>query len=322
MNLTITNLTKAYGSNTAVAALDHVNLVLQPAIYGLFGRNGAGKSTLLSLIANRLLPTFGSINLDGVNVRDNEQAQSHIYLVNETLPFLWPVRVSSIFRREERYYGGFDWGFSARMLAQFGIEPGRAYSQLSRGQRQIVRLVAALCVPTDVVLFDEPVSSLDAASRERFYQFVLESYASCPRTIIIATHIINEIAGVIERAIILDRGTVTDEFAAESVNSLATTLVGDAHTVSNFVTDACLTVLTYETLGRLANVTVRGGVDANELPDGIVTSELSLQEYVIAVTEGEASAARSALSESLPAVIETAAVATATTSTLFTAKGE
>lgn len=320
MNLTITNLTKTYGSTTAVAALDHVNLVLQPAIYGLFGRNGAGKSTLLSLIANRLLPTSGSIKLDGVHVRDNEQAQSRIYLVNETLPFLWPVRISSIFRREERYYGGFDWGFSARMLAQFGIEPGRAYSQLSLGQRQLVRLVAALCVPVDVVLLDEPVGSLDAANRERFYQFVLESYASRPRTIIIATHIINEIANVIERAIILDRGTVTDEFAAESVHSLAATLVGDAQTVSKFVTDGSFTVLTYETLGRLANMTVRGGVDANELPEGIAARELSLQEYVIAVTEGESSAAHSTLSESRTAADAT--IASPATFTSSPAKGE
>ena len=54
------------------------------------------------------------------------------------------VRVSTIFRREGRYYGGFDWGFSSRMLAEFGILPGVMYGALSLGQRMIVRLVAAL----------------------------------------------------------------------------------------------------------------------------------------------------------------------------------
>lgn len=283
MSLTVTNLTKTYGK-TAKPALDHVNLALQPAIYGLFGRNGAGKSTLLSLIANRLLSTGGMVMLDDADVRDNEAAQGRIYLVNETRPFLWPVRLSAIFRREERYYGGFDWGFAARMLAEFGIAPGMAYGNLSLGQRQIVHVVAALCVPVDVLLLDEPVGGLDAANRELFYRFLLESYAERPRIVVVSTHIIDEIAQVIERAIILDQGHVVDEFATEAVGSHAAVLTGDADAVDEFVAEAGLPVLARERMGRIASVTIRGVIDANDLPEGIVASGLGLQDYVIAVT--------------------------------------
>ncbi|MBW3078870.1 ABC transporter ATP-binding protein [Bifidobacterium simiiventris] len=299
MSLTITNLTKTYG-NGAKPALDHVNLTVQPVIYGLFGRNGAGKSTLLGLIANRLLPTSGMVMLDGANVRDNEIAQGRIYLVNETRPFLWPVRLSAIFRREERYYGGFDWGFCSRMLAEFGVVPGAMYGNLSLGQRQIVQLVAALCVPVDVLLLDEPVSGLDAANRQLFYRFLLESYAERPRTIVISTHVIDEIAHVIERAIILDQGHVVDEFAAEAVDSRAAMLVGDENTVDEFIADAGLGVVAKEQMGRLASVTVRGEIDANDLPEGIFASGLSLQDYVIAATGQSGNVAGDAAADPTP----------------------
>ncbi|KFI52787.1 ATP-binding cassette domain-containing protein [Bifidobacterium biavatii] len=294
MSLTITNLTKTYGTgaNTgARPALDRVSLALQPAIYGLFGRNGAGKSTLMSLIANRLLPTSGTVMLDGTNVRDNEAAQGRIYLANETRPFLWPVRLGAIFRREERYYGGFDHGFAARMLAAFGIEPGKAYGNLSLGQRHIVQLVAALCVPVDVLLLDEPVLGLDAANRELFYRFLLETYASRPRVIVVSTHLIDEIAHVIERAIILDHGRVADEFAAESVGSRATVLVGDSNAVGYFVDEAGLSVIARESMGKLSGITVHGAIAADDLPEGIVASGLGLQDYVIRSTGGAADGA-------------------------------
>ncbi|MBW3091059.1 ATP-binding cassette domain-containing protein [Bifidobacterium miconisargentati] len=282
-NLTITDLSKRYGSTVA---LDGVNLTLRPAIHGLFGRNGAGKSTLLGVIANRLLPDGGAVELDGANVRENESAQSRIYLVNETLPFLLGARISTIFKREERYYGGFDWPFSARMLAAFGIEPGRAYGHLSLGQRMIVRLVAALCVPTDVLLLDEPVLGLDAVNRDLFYRFLLESYGERPRIIVISTHIIDEIAHIVERAAIIDHGRIIDAFDAESVGSRATVLTGESACVGSFVEDCGLQVISRETMGRLATVIVRGPVEAADLPSGIAASALGLQDYVIRVTSG------------------------------------
>lgn len=291
-SLVIANLSKQYGKTVA---LDRVNLTLRPAIYGLFGRNGAGKSTLLSVIADRLLASGGSIEIDGANVHENESAQSRIYLVNETLPFMVGVRISTIFRREERYYGGFDWPFSSRMLAEFGILPGTMYGQLSLGQRMIVRLIAALCVPVDVLLLDEPVLGLDAANRELFYRFLIESYGDRPRIIVISTHIISEIAHVVERVAIIDQGRIIDEFDAESVGSRATVLVGEAGLVETFIDGSRLQVISREEMGRLLTVIVRGEIDEADLPAGISTSRLGLQEYVIRVTTSPASAADGAI---------------------------
>ncbi|MBT1172367.1 ABC transporter ATP-binding protein [Bifidobacterium sp. MA2] len=283
MTLAIRDLTKTFRKGGA-PALDHVNLTLKPGIHGLFGRNGAGKSTLLGVIANRLLPTSGVVELDGADVRDNEDAQGRITLVNETLPFMAAVRTTAILKREERYYGGLDWAFAVRMLTAFGVEPGTAYSQLSLGQRQIVRLAAALSVPVDVLLLDEPVNGLDAANRERFYRFLLESYGERPRIIVVSTHIIDEVAQVVERAVILDKGRIVDAFDADSVASRATVLVGDGSRIRAFVEADGLQVIADERIGRLASVTVRGPVPMRDIPEGVVASGLGLQDYFIRVT--------------------------------------
>lgn len=283
MNLTIDDLTKVFHKGAA-PALDHVNLALEPGIHGLFGRNGAGKSTLLAVMANRLLPTSGHVALDGENVRDNERALARIYLANETTPFLLPSRVSTFLRNEGRYYGGIDAESAAHMLAAFGIDTASMYGGLSLGQRQIVRLVAALCLPVDVVLLDEPVNGLDAANRERFYRLLIESYARRPRVIVVSTHIIDEVAQVVERAIILDRGRVVDVFDAGDVASRATVLVGDEARVAAFVAAEGLQPVATEHMGRLATVTVRGGIDEDDVPEGIAVSGLGLQDYFIRVT--------------------------------------
>lgn len=279
--LTITDLCKRYGSTVALRG---VNLTLQPAIYGLFGRNGAGKSTLMGVMANRLLPSSGSIELNSASVFENEAAQSRIYLLNETVSFMVGARLNTIFKREERYYGGFDWAFSARMLAEFGIMPSSLYGQLSLGQRMIVRLVAALCVPVDVLLLDEPVLGLDAANRELFYKFLLETYSERPRIIVLSTHIISEIAHVVERVIILDQGRIIDNFDAESVGSRATVLIGESDRVAAFIAGNQLQTIVREELGSLISVVVRGRIDTADLPSGISASRLGLQEYVIRAT--------------------------------------
>ncbi|OZG62168.1 ABC transporter [Bifidobacterium lemurum] len=289
MSLVITNLSKTFDG---VPALDRVSLVLNDGvIYGLFGRNGAGKSTLMATIANRIVPSGGGITLDGANALDNERAQGRVYLVNETLPFLMAHSLKSFFRNEERFYGGFDWTLATRMLVAFDIDPASKYGGLSLGSRMIVRLVAALCVPVDVLLLDEPVLGLDAVNRELFYRFLLEAYAERPRTIVISTHIIDEIAHVIEHAIILEEGQVFDDFAMDRVARRAAELTGPADVVEAYAAGNWLLVMRRQSLGAMVALTVKGEVDAADLPEGVTARPLGLQEYCVHLTSSYAQAA-------------------------------
>lgn len=290
--LTVSGVTKTYAGTTA---LESVDLTLQPdVIYGLFGRNGAGKSTLLSCLAGRLLPDRGTLSFNGVNLHTSEDAQSRIYLVNDTLPFLIATSIGRFFRNEERFAGGFDWGFATRMLTAAGIDPGAHFGRLSLGQRMMVRLAAALAVPAEVLLLDEPMLGLDAVNRSLFYRLLLEAYAERPRTIVMSTHIIDEIARVIERAIILDHGQVMDEFAAEAVGSRVTVISGPAVIVDRFVAAQSLPVLHRTVMGPIVEVTVRGTINRSSLPQGVTTGKLRLQDYVVRLTSNDVTTGKEA----------------------------
>lgn len=283
MTLNIEHLSKAYGGKVA---LDDVNLTLRDdTIYGLFGRNGAGKSTLLGCVANRLTSVGGAIALDGVEVRGNEAAQNRVYLLNETMPVLAVRSATSLLREEERWYGPLDWDLALRMMQAFGIEPGSAYGHLSLGQRMAVRLAAAFAVPADVLLLDEPMLGLDAVNRALFHRFLLESFAKRPRTIVVSTHGIDEIAHVVERVVVLDQGHIIDEFEADVVGSRATELTGDPGVVETFVASERLGVLAREHLDGLDRVTVRGAVAREGLPTGVAATSLGLQDYVVRLTD-------------------------------------
>lgn len=285
MMLTIEHLSKSYAGRPA---LEDVNLSIESdAIVGLFGRNGAGKSTLMSCIANRLLPSSGRIVLDGKDVRDNEHAQQRIYLVNETLPFLICNRLGGFFRNEERFAGGFDWDFATRMLAGFGIEPTAQFGTLSFGQRMMVRLAAALAVPADVVLLDEPMLGLDPVNRDLFYRFLLQAYAERPRLIMLSTHIIDEIAPVIERVVILDHRHIADNFASDELAERATIISGPAAEVEAFADRAALPAIHRETMGVYASVTLRGSVARAAVPETLFVDTPSLKDYVVQLTSKE-----------------------------------
>lgn len=288
MSLEVTHLSKTFDG---VQALRHASLTLEDnKIYGLFGRNGAGKSTLLAAIANRIVPNGGRVVMDHVDVLDDEWAQERIYLVNETMPFLMAYSLNTFFRNEGRFYGGFDWVLAARMLAAFDIDPTAKYGNLSLGSRMIVRLVAALCVPVDVLLLDEPVLGLDAVNRELFYRFLLEAYAERPRTIVISTHIIDEIAHVIEHAIILEQGQVLENFAVDCMAQHAVELTGPADVMEAYANDGMLLVMRRQSLGSMVTLTVRGEVNAADLPEGVTARPLGLQEYCVRLTSSYAEA--------------------------------
>ena len=96
------------------------------------------------------------------------------------------------------------------MMQAFGLRPDARFMRLSTGQRGAAKLVAALCAPTDIVLLDEATDGLDAAARDLCYRFVIESYGDRPRTMIISTHLITEVEGLVEHAVVLDHGRVLE----------------------------------------------------------------------------------------------------------------
>ena len=100
--------------------------------------------------------------------------------------------------------------------------------KLSRGQLSAVGVIIGLASRAELTFFDEPYLGLDAVARQIFYDRLLEDYAEHPRTIVLSSHLIDEVSNLIEKVIVIDNGQILLDEDTDAVRDRAVTVVGDA----------------------------------------------------------------------------------------------
>ena len=274
----VDHVSKSFGK---AKALDDVSLSFEHGkIHALLGRNGAGKSTLLGLIANRLVPTSGRIFVDGEPAADNARALAKLYCMNDKKMYPENLRLDNLFKEMGRFYEGFD-----RTAEAFGLDLRKKIGSLSTGYRSIYQLVVGLSLDVDYLLLDEPVLGLDANHRELFYKLLLDDYLEKQRTVIIATHLIEEVANLVEQVTIVDRGRVLLASSAEELRASGYSVSGRTADVAAYC--AGMEVLDVEELGGLSVAYVQGKPDAARLNERLDVAPLNLQKLFVKLTEKE-----------------------------------
>ena len=250
-------LCKTYGKTRA---LDGVTLTLEPGhIYGLIGRNGAGKTTLLAALTAQLPVDTGTVTYGGEPVWENENALGDLCFSRELSGKLGSsvnsLRVREYLKAGKLFYPHWDAAYADRLMAQFGLDPKKRISALSKGMMSAVTIVVALASRAPVTMMDEPVAGLDMVAREDFYRLLLEDYAATGRTFVISTHILEEAATVIERVLILKEGRLIEDCETDALLAQFCAVSGR----DDAVAAACegYEVLHTETLGRQTLCTVR-----------------------------------------------------------------
>jgi ABC-2 type transport system ATP-binding protein len=282
MSIELQNITKDFGDTRA---LDHISLTLEGnRIYGLLGNNGAGKTTFLSILTNRLLPTEGTVLVDGQTVQNNDDALGKIFMVGEQNLFPEDMKVYQAFNTAQLFYPQFDRAFAEKIAKKFGLNLRKKISALSTGYASIFRLVLGLSVNVPYLVFDEPVLGLDAQNRDLFYRLLLEKYAENPCTIIVSTHLIAEVAPLIEQTIIIRNGRILKNALTEDLTANAYAVSGPTSLVDTY--SAGKHVLTVSTLGGLKTASIQGHPD-EALPQGLELAKLNLQDYFISLMEEE-----------------------------------
>ena len=229
--LKISHLSKKFGRRVI---LDDVSFTLEPAkIYGLLGRNGVGKSTLLNLISNRIFPTSGSIKLGDQEV-NTDQTLDKIFLIGEDNLYYKQVKINQMFDLADGAYGNFDYQNAEQMLKQFELDGNQKFAKLSTGQKTAAKISLALNVDADYIFLDEPVLGLDANHREIFYQELIKSYQKRPRTIVLSTHLIDEIQQLVEHVILIDRHRVLEDADVQDLLDRAYDISGPAKLVDQY----------------------------------------------------------------------------------------
>jgi ABC-2 type transport system ATP-binding protein len=216
-------------------ALDDVTIEIEGAsITGLLGRNGAGKTTLMRIIAAQELASAGRVEVLGASPYENDQILRRMVLVREDQTFP-DFKVRDAIRTASWFYPNWDGDLAETLLGEFDLPANRAIKKLSRGMRAAVGIVIGLAARAEVTLFDEPYAGLDAVARQRFYDRLLADYAEHPRTVVVSTHLIDEVADLLERVLIIDRGKIVLDAAADDVRGSATTVSGPAAAVEEFI---------------------------------------------------------------------------------------
>lgn len=276
----IRDLTKNYGKTTA---LDNVSVTFRKnCIYGLLGRNGAGKSTLLNIISGRTFADSGEVIIDGVNATGNDSALCKVHLMSEQLLYNPSLKVKDMFKTASFYYPDFDMEYAMKLCSEYELDTNRKLSKLSTGYRTIAKAVNALACGAPIVFFDEPVLGLDANHRDLFYKHVVNRYSERPATFVISTHLIEETAGIIERAVVIKKGELLFDKDVEEVRSMGYSVSGKAADVDSFANGKEL--MGEDVLGGLKTVYIKGRLGEAELPDGLTAEPMNLQNVFIHLT--------------------------------------
>jgi len=290
MNLTDTNtavrvdgLTKKFGSFTAI---DDVSFTIERnKIYGLLGRNGAGKTTLMQLLTGQQFATRGTLEVFGASPVENARVLQQICFIKESQKYPDSFRIEHVLASAPWFFANWDADFAQRLAVDFRLPLTRAIKKLSRGQLSAVGVIVGLASRAPLTYFDEPYLGLDAVARQIFYDRLLEDYVEHPRTVVLSTHLIDEVSNLLEHVLVIDDGRILMDQDAEALRGSASNVVGKKTDVDFFV--AGRDIISRDGLGGLASVTVAGLSEAERAgarAAGLELSPVSLQQLIVART--------------------------------------
>lgn len=276
----VANLTKRFGSVTAVD--DATFTVGENKIYGLLGRNGAGKTTLMQLLTGQDFATSGDIRVFGQPPVENASVLQRTSFIKESQRYPEDFKAKHVLKSAPWFFENWDAEFAGRLVDDFRLPLDRRIKKMSRGQVSAIGVIVGLASRAPLTFFDEPYLGLDAVARQVFYDRLLADYAENPRTVVLSTHLIDEVSNLLEHVIVIDQGRLIIDEDAEALRGSATSLVGTRGAVETFV--GARDVLHRAEIGGLASVTVLG-LTAQERAAasaaGLELGPVSLQQLII-----------------------------------------
>ena len=235
--LEISHVCKSYGAHPA---LKDVSFSIGPGeLVGLFGENGAGKTTLMKSILG-LVRHRGAVLLDGEPItRANIHRLSFATCEHSFFPNLTPAGHRDFYRdhfprwREKRF----------QALMEFFQPPmGKVPRKLSTGQKNQFEVVLALCQGADYILMDEPFAGNDVFNREDFYK-VLLGLLEPTETVLLSTHLLEEVEQAISRAVLLRRGELVGDVTTLELEEREETLMDYVKSAYHYRADRVLRTL-------------------------------------------------------------------------------
>ena len=235
--LEISHVCKSYGAHPA---LKDVSFSIGPGeLVGIFGENGAGKTTLMKSILG-LVRHRGAVLLGGEPItRANIHRLSFATCEHSFFPNLTPAGHRDFYRdhfprwREKRFQA---------LMEFFQLPMGKVPRKLSTGQKNQFEVVLALCQGADYILMDEPFAGNDVFNREDFYK-VLLGLLEPTETVLLSTHLLEEVEQAISRAVLLRRGELVGDVTTLELEERGETLMDYVKSAYHYRADRVLRTL-------------------------------------------------------------------------------
>lgn len=223
--LEIKNVSKSYSLSQRLRgkqALQQVDLSFKPGeIVGLFGENGAGKTTLMKCILG-FLRYDGSITLDNAPITHNNIERLSFATSEHSF---FPTLSAEAHRQfyKEHFPQFIDKRFTG-LMEFFELPMHKPLHSFSTGQKNQFEVILALCQGADYILMDEPFAGNDVFNREDFYK-VLLGILEPHETILLSTHLIEEVSNFISRAVLIRQGQIVGDVLASELEDRSTSLM-------------------------------------------------------------------------------------------------
>ena len=208
MSIEVKKITKIYGEQKA---LNDVSFSIQSGeIIGFLGPNGAGKSTLMKIISCYLPPSSGTVKVCGLDVMEQSmEVRKKVGYLPEHNPLYLDMYVKEYLEFVGRFYGVKNLTNRVKEMVEITgltIEQSKKIGQLSKGYRQRVGLAQAIIHDPQVLILDEPTTGLDPNQLVEIRNLIKELGKN--KTVMLSTHIMQEVQAICERAIIINHGKI------------------------------------------------------------------------------------------------------------------
>ncbi|MBO5460037.1 MAG: ABC transporter ATP-binding protein [Lachnospira sp.] len=199
--LECSNLKKVYLNKTAV---EDISLTLEKGrIYALLGPNGSGKTTFMKMISGLVKPTHGTIEYEGMPI--GVQSKKDIAYMS-TEPFFYSfMTVESVGKYYKDFFEDFDEDKYVKLIGEMELNMKDKVNKLSSGMSAKLKIAATMARNAKLYLLDEPLNGIDIIAREKIITTILNA-ASDDSTIVISTHLVDELEAVIDSVVFIKDG--------------------------------------------------------------------------------------------------------------------
>ncbi len=187
------------------------------SVFGFLGLNGAGKSTTIRMLMGLLARHAGEARVLGLDpARESVEVKRRVgYVPEAPIYYDWmTIRQTLDFAA---YYRRRDWdeARARHLMEHFRLEPGARIGELSKGMKAKTSLILAMAFNPELLVLDEPTSGLDPIARREFIEGILAEYQEAGHTVFVSSHLVSELAGLVDRVGILHEGRLLLSLTAE-----------------------------------------------------------------------------------------------------------